>query len=86
MKLSCNLWHKKLKLKIVSIFDIIQNYDNFSKQNEKFEKIYTFWNFHNYSTITNTKYYVYFLCKRIHQKILSYEKVKRTKKRLIVLL
>jgi hypothetical protein len=32
-----------------------QNYDKFSRWNEKFDKIYTFWGIHIYSTMINTK-------------------------------
>jgi hypothetical protein len=68
---------------------MIQNYDKISRWNAKFGKIYTIWNFHIYSTMINTKYVIYlghlyvFLitsCKRLHSKILSYDKMKKTKK------
>jgi len=38
---------------------MIQNYDNFSRWNIEFDKIYAFWNFHIYSTMINTKHVIY---------------------------
>jgi hypothetical protein len=34
---------------------MIPNYDEFSKWNAKFDKIYTLWKIHIYSTMINTK-------------------------------
>jgi len=67
---------------------MIKNYDNFSIQNENFDKICTFWNFHIHSIMNKTKHVLieanlYFLitsCKRFHSQIPSYGKVKKTKK------
>jgi hypothetical protein len=68
---------------------MIQNYDKFSKWNAKSGRIYTLWNFHIYSTMINKEHVIYWdiyiyiyitSCKRFHSKILSYEKMKRTKK------
>jgi hypothetical protein len=38
---------------------MIQNYDKFSKWNANFDKIYTVWKIHIYSTMINTKHVIY---------------------------
>jgi hypothetical protein len=38
---------------------MIQNYDKFSRWNAKFNKIYTFWKIHIYSTMINMKHAIY---------------------------
>jgi hypothetical protein len=67
---------------------MIQNYDNFSKQNITFGRIYTLENFHIYSTICDISgqlcVFLITSCKRFHSKQNSYEKMKRIKKGLTI--
>jgi hypothetical protein len=43
---------KNKNLKKLTYFGIIQNYNKFSRWNVEFNKTYTLWNFHIYSTMT----------------------------------
>jgi hypothetical protein len=68
----------------LAYFVMIQNYDYFSKWNVKSNEFYTFWNILIYSTMFNTKHVIIMTlisCKRFRSKVLSYEKMKRTKKK-----
>jgi len=47
------------KLKKLAYFGMIQNYDKFSRWNVKFNKIYTFKNFHIYWKMINTRHVIY---------------------------
>jgi len=58
----CTLKHGKKfgiydtrKKKNVEYFGTIQNYDKFSRWKIEFDKIYTLWKIHIYSTMINTK-------------------------------
>jgi len=86
-KTKFNSWYKK-KPKVISYFGMIQSYDKFSRQNTKFGKMCTLWKVHIYSKNDYHKIchllgklFLITSHKIFHSKILSYEKVERTKKK-----
>jgi hypothetical protein len=77
---SCDLWYKKLKIKVVNIFSMIWNYDKFSKWNVEFGKICTLLDNSIYSRRVNRNHVIYWVnfryfykhvAKTIFQKFLS---------------
>ncbi len=50
---------RKKNLNQLAYFGMVQNYDKFWKWNTKSSKIYTFWDFHIYSTMINIKHVIY---------------------------